>query len=79
MPIGQWSDEPDLKNLGKIVHHAALESIESYILALGSRIMEETAESVGEIVTATKSELNKSDQYRLYAHAHFIWGRRPKY
>ncbi|OKL62547.1 hypothetical protein UA08_02733 [Talaromyces atroroseus] len=71
-------EDPNLRDLGEIVHRAALESVESYILALGSRILEKKAESIGDIVKTTKNELN-NDEYCLYVHAHCICGRRPKY
>lgn len=60
------------------MHYAAVESIEPYILAIGTRIMLDPAESVREIVRATRSSLDSRD-YDLYTHAHFIWGRRSRY
>lgn len=60
------------------MHYAAVESIEPYILAIGTRVMMDEAESVRDIVRATRDSLDNRD-YHIYVHAHFIWGRRPKY
>jgi SAM-dependent methyltransferase len=78
VPIGTWHKDKPLRKVGDSVHYAAVESIEPYILAIGTRILLDPAESVREIVRATRDSLD-SRNYELYAHAHFIWGRRPKY
>ncbi|EEA24562.1 hypothetical protein EYB25_004313 [Talaromyces marneffei] len=78
VPIGTWHEDTHLRDLGKTAHSAAVQSIEPYILALGTRVMMDPAESVLDIVRATRDSLDNPD-YHLYAHAHFIWGRRPKY
>jgi hypothetical protein len=47
------------------VHYAAVESIEPYILAIGTRLMLDPAESVRDIVRATRDSLDSRD-YDLY-------------
>ncbi|EED18314.1 conserved hypothetical protein [Talaromyces stipitatus ATCC 10500] len=78
VPIGQWPENYSTKDLGLRVQAAAIEAIEPYILAIGTRVVEDPAWSIREIVRASQMSLHNRN-YQLYVQAHFIWGRKPNY
>jgi ubiquinone/menaquinone biosynthesis C-methylase UbiE len=76
IPLGNWPANPILKTLGRTALNAAQQSLEPYFLALGARILGESAGDIREVTQALKKEISKSSLH-LYIKAHFIWGRKP--
>lgn len=65
-----------LKTLGRTALNAAQQSLEPYFLALGARILGESAGDIRKVTHALMHEISKSERH-LYIKAHFIWGRKP--
>ncbi|KAH8690912.1 S-adenosyl-L-methionine-dependent methyltransferase [Talaromyces proteolyticus] len=76
IPIGTWPANPILKNLGHAALTAAHESVEPYMLALGTRVLGESAGTIHDMARSMKHEISKPHLH-LYTQAHFIWGRKP--
>ncbi|CRG92782.1 hypothetical protein PISL3812_09849 [Talaromyces islandicus] len=76
IPLGNWPANPMLKTLGRSALNAAQQSLEPYFLALGARILGESAADTRKVTRALKQEISKSPLH-LYIKAHFIWGRKP--
>ncbi|KAL1962611.1 hypothetical protein VTN77DRAFT_9325 [Rasamsonia byssochlamydoides] len=76
VPIGAWSEDSHLKELGQYSLLAAYESIEPYTLALATRVLGMSLEDIYRIVYGVKAELC-NPQFRLYAKVHIICGMRP--
>ncbi|OJJ51171.1 hypothetical protein ASPZODRAFT_2106358 [Penicilliopsis zonata CBS 506.65] len=76
-PIGSWPKNPRLKEIGQVAKLALLEAVESYSLALFTRVLGQSAEEALEFVSRVRSEILRNT-YHMYVRFYYVYGQRPE-
>lgn len=82
LPLGGWSSDPKLKEVGKLELLEWLEGIEGWAMALLTRVMgweyEEVVKFLGDMRTALKTrKADDGTPIHVYNRATTVWGRKP--
>ncbi|KAB8077390.1 S-adenosyl-L-methionine-dependent methyltransferase [Aspergillus leporis] len=74
-PMGPWAKDPRLKEAGRYHREVMLLSLESYALALLSRVLGWSTVEVGVFLASVRNEL-KDPKVHVYGKFHVVWGRK---
>ena len=75
-PLGRWSKEPKLKELGMYVQAMAIESVEPYTLAILTRAKGWTVDECRVLIAKVHQELKDKNNHG-YDKYRFTYGRKP--
>jgi hypothetical protein len=73
--MGPWAKDPRLKEAGRYHREVMLLSLESYALALLSRVLGWSTVEVGVFLASVRNEL-KDPKVHVYGKFHVVWGRK---
>ncbi|KAI1961087.1 hypothetical protein LOZ58_003575 [Ophidiomyces ophidiicola] len=76
VPLRPWAKDPKLRQLGELQAIQIKESIESYSLALFTRILGWTVDELDILLTAVRNDFSDPRSH-LYGRMRFIYGRKP--
>ncbi|MCJ1257875.1 hypothetical protein MMC24_005703 [Lignoscripta atroalba] len=77
-PVGPWSKDPKLKELGKWSQLHLLEGLEGMVMALLTRVMGWELTEVQAWLGKMRAALeNKGKKYHAYHDVKFVYGRKP--
>lgn len=74
--MGPWPKDPKLKEIGLYQLVQMLDGIESYTMALLTRVLGWSVEGVQVMLAHARNEL-RNQKNHLYTHVHFVYGRKP--
>lgn len=77
VPVGQWPKDGKLKEIGKFNFVATLTGIDSYSLALLTRVLGWDIESTHVFLASVRKEL-RSPKVHAYGEWHVVYGRKPE-
>ncbi|KAF6816804.1 methyltransferase domain-containing protein [Colletotrichum sojae] len=76
-PVGPWSDEPKLKEMGKWVRSAILNSIDGLCIALFTRVLGWTPEETIVFCAEVRNEARKAEVHSYFP-VYAVWGRKSE-
>ena len=77
VPVGSWPQDPKLKKIGKYNLAATMDGIESYSLALLTRVLGWKSEETLVFLSAVKKE-QQDPRVHVYGEWHVSYGRKPQ-
>ncbi|KAL1964156.1 hypothetical protein VTN77DRAFT_7244 [Rasamsonia byssochlamydoides] len=75
-PVGSWSKDPKMKEIGRFQLVQQLQAVESYTPALFSRVLGWTKMEIEVLIAKVRNEL-KDHSLHLYVPVYFVYGRKP--
>ncbi|KAB8208576.1 S-adenosyl-L-methionine-dependent methyltransferase [Aspergillus parasiticus] len=75
-PMGPWAKEKRLKEAGRFHREVMVMSLESYALALCTRVLGWSPVEVAVFLASVRKEL-RDPRVHIYGKFHVVWGRRP--
>ncbi|KAE8406422.1 S-adenosyl-L-methionine-dependent methyltransferase [Aspergillus pseudonomiae] len=75
-PMGPWAKEKRLKEAGRFHREVMIMSLESYALALCTRVLGWSPVEVAVFLASVRKEL-RDPRVHIYGKFHVVWGRRP--
>lgn len=76
VPIGPWTRDPKLKELGRFERAHMTETVEAHSMALYTRVLHYSTEQAKVVFENVKKEFNDKTLH-LYTVYRFIYGRKP--
>jgi SAM-dependent methyltransferase len=77
-PIGVWPKDPKLKEIGRCQRAQALDAVESYTLAMFTRVLGHSLQETQELMERVKCEI-VDPKLHLYTAQYIIYGRKPEH
>lgn len=77
IPIGPWTRDPKLKEVGRYERVHMNESVEAHSMALYTRVLNWSTDQAKVLFGMVKKEFNDKNLH-LYTVYRFIYGRRPE-
>lgn len=77
LPIGPWPKDPKQKEIGSFQLLQSLDGVESFTLAIFTRVLGWSAEETEVLMAGVRSEF-KDRKNHLYSLIHFVSGRKPE-
>jgi len=76
VPLGTWPKDPKLKQIGMYQREHMILSVESFTLALLTRVLNWSIEETQVLMAKVKAEF-RDPEARLLSMFHFVYGRKP--
>ena len=76
-PIGVWPKNPKLKEIGRYERAQVLDAVESYTLAMFTRVLGRSLQEAQVIMERVKCEM-VDPTLHLYTDKYIIYGRKPE-
>ncbi len=76
VPIGVWPKDRKMKELGRYQLEQMCLAVESFALALFTRVLGWSHEECQVLIAGARSDFKNRDNH-LYANFHFVYGRKP--
>ena len=77
-PIGVWPKDPKLKEIGRFQRAQALDAVDSYTLALFTRVLGHSLQETQALIERVKCEV-ADPKLHLYSAQYVIYGRKPEH
>ena len=77
VPIGSWTLDDTLNEVGLLQRVSIIDSVEPYTLALLTRVLNWSLNNTQALIRRVEWELKDAD-LRLFCRFHFVYGKKPE-
>lgn len=77
IPLRPWAKDPKMRELGTLAEKHMDEVLESYSMALFTRVLDWSKEELDVLLTSVRNDF-ANPAARLYGKIWFVYGRKPK-
>ena len=77
MPVGTWPKDPKLKQIGLCEREHMLAAVETFTLALLTRVLGWSVESTQVLMAKVRNDFQDRRNH-VYSYFHFVYGRKPE-